>query len=105
MAGELVEFRHVGADEGDAGLLQAGDEMHVAGEPIELRDNEAGAPPAAEVNGFGQLGPVVVLARLLFFERGERRDVAEIAGDGGPLGIEAERLLVGRNPVKDLWGL
>src|SRR6476659_3838624 len=75
VAGELVEFGHVGADEGDASLLKTGDKMHGAGEPIELRDNEAGAPPAVEVDGFGQFGPVVVLARLLFFEGGERRGV------------------------------
>ena len=54
--------RHVGRDEGDAGLHQPGDEVDVAGQPVELGDQQGQQMTSADRQGVGQLGRGVLLA-------------------------------------------
>ena len=58
--GEPVGLGHVGGDELDAGLHQPGDEVNIAGQPIQLGDDQRCLLPAAQLDGLEQLGPVGV---------------------------------------------
>ena len=69
--GELVGLGHVGCNEVHAAFHQAGNEMDVAGEPVELGDDELGFLAATCVERRGELGPVVALARLNLGELGD----------------------------------
>ena len=61
----LVGLRHVGGDELDAGLLQAEQEVRVAGEPVELGDDQRRAVDLAGVERLVQRRPVVVVLAAL----------------------------------------
>jgi hypothetical protein len=81
---EPVRLREVDGRELNARLHQAGHEMDVAGEPIELGDDERGAERTARLEGFGELGPIRPLAALDFGELGYDAPVAavEMVADG-----------------------
>jgi hypothetical protein len=65
--------RHVAGDELDAGVHQAGDEMHIARQPIELRDDKLRPLLFAGCERSGELRTVVVLAALDLDELGFER--------------------------------
>jgi hypothetical protein len=69
---EPVGVRVVAGHEVDAALHQAGEEVDVAGEPVELGDDEGGAGALGVGGGAGQLGS---LAALDFLVGGEDRGV------------------------------
>jgi hypothetical protein len=58
--------RHVGRGEPDPGLLQAQQEMSVAAQPVELRDEQNAVREAGVFERLRQLGPVDALAALDF---------------------------------------
>jgi diguanylate cyclase (GGDEF)-like protein len=89
----FVRLRHVGGDEADTGLLQPEQEVGVAGEPIELGDNQRGAVHSAETESLGELRAVVVtLPALDLLDLGDELPVAavEIVLDGLALCLDAE---------------
>src|SRR5262245_46743205 len=70
---------------------EPGEEVDVAGEPVELGDHQGGAGAPGVGDGLGQLGAVGPLAALDLAVGGEDHGVVgpgEVV-DGGDLGIEA----------------
>ena len=61
----LVRLRHVGGDELDAGLLQAEQEMRVAGEAVELGDDQRRAVDLAGVERALQRRAIVIVLAAL----------------------------------------
>src|SRR5271157_4641248 len=64
MDGQLIRGRVVGTDEFDVRLLQAGDQVSGTGETVELRHDQSRSGLLTAGDGLGQLGSVVVAARL-----------------------------------------
>ena len=62
--GELVGVRVIDGDELDAAVHQRGDEGEVAGQPVELGDDELGLVLAAGGQCLGQFGAVCAFAAL-----------------------------------------
>ena len=84
--GELVRLGHIDGDEIDAGLHKPGDEMHVAGEPVELGDHQRGTTGPAQDKSGGELRPVgVILAALDFLELAEQGSALYETGHGAAL--------------------
>lgn len=72
MDGEPVGLRHVDGDELNPGLHQPRDEMDVAGQPVELRNDKRPPLLPAQLDGPQQLRPVgVALAALDLGELGQ----------------------------------
>lgn len=89
--GQPVGTRHVHGDELDPALHQACDEGDVAGQPVELGDDQRGALPLAGGDGGMEFRPVVLPAALDLGEFGE--DVATPSrkiSDGAALGLQSE---------------
>jgi hypothetical protein len=84
--GEPVGLREVDRHELGSALHQRGDEVDVAGEPIELGDHQHRLVQAAQAQRLGELGPVVALAALDLGDDPAARDEA------------AHRLLLGFEP-------
>src|SRR6516162_3034361 len=87
----------------DLALHQAGDEMDIAREPVELGDDQLGAVLLAGSYCLGQLGAIGTLAALHLGELGHEPPLAavEIVLDGLALRIDAvagDALLLGRDP-------
>jgi len=86
----------LGDDEGDALRHEAGDEGHVAGEPIELGDQHRAIGAPCRGQGGGKLrSPVECIRSLAGFhldELAQQRDPLPFgeAGNGGALGLDAE---------------
>lgn len=101
--GEAGRFGHIDGDEINIAFHQAGNEMDVAGEAVELSDDEFCFLLAAKGEGGGELGPVVLLAAFYFREfLKDRATSGDELGDGLALCVEAQAafaLLVGGDPI------
>lgn len=53
---DLVRLQRIGGDEIDARLRQTAHELHVPGEPVEVRDQEGGTESSALIERHPQLG-------------------------------------------------
>jgi hypothetical protein len=100
---ELVREGHVGGDELHARLHQLRGEGDVAGEPVELGDDQLGPELLAGGERGGELRPVAALAGLDLDELVRERPfpAVEVVGDGLALRLQPEpgrALLVGRDP-------
>ncbi len=100
MDGEPVHGRHVGRDELDAAFHQPGDEVDVAGQTVELGDDQHGAPRPAVGQRRCELGAVPLAAAfhldVLADDAAARR--GGMADDGRALRLKAQAgaaLLVG----------
>lgn len=103
---ELVGVWVVARHELDAALHDAGDEVDIAGEPVELRDDERRADPPARRECLEKLGAVFSLPALHFGELGRDHALATSPADviehGGALRLKAEAALplaVGGNTI------
>ena len=86
-----VGLREVAGDELDPALHQVRDEGDVAGQPVELGDQQRRLLQPAGGEGRGELGPVVAPAALDLDELGhEPRRVADMVEDRLPLRLQAE---------------
>ena len=95
---------HIDGDELHFGFHQAGNEVDVASEAVELRNHQRGLAALRCGECPGQFGPVAFLARLDLGELGRQLPCAtvEIVDHGLALSVEAEAaltLLVGADPV------
>ncbi|MFZ1430886.1 MAG: hypothetical protein WAS21_29490 [Geminicoccaceae bacterium] len=89
--GKPVGGRHVHGDELDPALHEARDEGDIAGQPVELGDDQRGPLPLAGGDRGMKFGPVVLPGALDLGEFGE--DVAATGGeirDGPALGLQTE---------------
>ena len=68
----LVGLRHVATAELDAGFHQAGDEMDVAGQAVELGDHEDGLVVLTGSEGLGELGAACLVTGLDLDELGQK---------------------------------
>ena len=75
---QLVGVRVIDGDELDAGLHQRGDECEVAGQPVELRNDELGFLRPADVERDFKLRPGVVLTALDLGELPDQRPGAAV---------------------------
>jgi len=90
--GEVVGFGHVDGDEADARFHEAGDDSDVAGEAVELGDEEDAADAAGVVEGGFELGAAAFAGAG--FDLGEFEDNFEVFApgvgeDGGLLSLQA----------------
>jgi hypothetical protein len=85
---EPVGLGEVDGGELDAALHQVRDERHVAGQPIQFRDDQGRTVEAAEAEGLGELRAVVALAALDLHDFSREAPVA-------PVEVGAHRLLLG----------
>src|SRR5262249_52587237 len=102
--GEPVGVRIVGGDELDVAVHQGGDEREIAGEAVELGDDEFDFVLAAGGQGLLPFGAVRAFSRLGLRMLGDELPGAaiEVDRDGPALGVKAEAglaLLVRRHPV------
>ncbi len=102
--GQSVHGRPIGGDELDAALHQPGHEVDIAGQAVELGDDQDGAMDTRGGQRRGELRPILPAPALHFDELG--RDRAKSAGDmdrdGGTLRLQtraAATLLVGADAV------
>jgi hypothetical protein len=100
---ELVGVRVVSSDEIDTAFHQAGDEMNVHGQSIELGDDQRGLGLLGCCDGRRKLRPIVALAALDFAEFTDQLAAiaANVAQHGLTLRIEAKAapaLPIGRDP-------
>ena len=101
--GQPVGARHVHGDEFNTAFHEIGDEGDVAGQPVELGDDQRGALPLTGGNGRVEFGPVGFPPTLDLGELGE--DVTapgRKVGNDAALGVEAKAagsLAVGGNAV------
>ena len=73
---------------------QARDEGYVARQAIKLGDDQHGTTPPAQIERGDELRPVVLPAAFNLRELLDQLATAsDVAGDGRPLGIEAETAL------------
>ena len=100
---EAVGLGQIAGMELDAGLLQAKQEMGIAGEPVQLGDDQRGPRELGLFDGGGELRAVIPLAALHLDILGKQRGGFPLAGheggDGLALGLYAKAalaLLVGR---------
>ena len=68
MDGQLIRVRIIDGDELHTGIHQGRYECRVAGQPIELGDNQLGFLLFAGREGLHQLGPIIALPALDFGE-------------------------------------
>jgi len=90
---EAIFGRLVNSHEVHVRFEQAGDEVNVSGETVELCDNKRGSLPPAKFQRALQLGPVGrLLARLRLGELGDHRTAVQpnVRLDGLLLCVEAE---------------
>ncbi len=71
-------LRHVGAHERHPRLLQARDEVNIAAQAIQLRDQQPSATAAALIDGSGKRRAGIVLAALVLLELPNERPVAPV---------------------------
>jgi len=90
--GDPVRVRHIGRDEVHAGLLQPEQEVRVAGQSIQLGDNELGAEHPAGLDGLGQHWPVGVFAALDLDKFLHQRPVAAIQVISNRAALRLDRL-------------
>ncbi|GGI93403.1 hypothetical protein GCM10010914_30020 [Deinococcus wulumuqiensis] len=94
--GEVVGFGHVDGDEADAGFHEAGDDGDVAGEAVELGDEEDPTNSAGVAKGGFELGaPALPRAG---FDLGEFEDdlkvlTASVSQNGSLLSFETQAAL------------
>jgi hypothetical protein len=74
--GQTVGVRHLGRDELDAGLLQAEQKVRVAGQSVELSDQQHAAAEAAFGEGQAELRAVSASAALNLFESRHNKSAA-----------------------------
>jgi hypothetical protein len=104
MDGKAVGLGEVHGGELDAGLHEVEDEGHIAGQAIQLRDDEDSAMEAAQAQGLSQARAVIILAALDFHHLCHELPVpaVEVRADGFLLRLEAKPgspLLFGRDTV------
>ena len=102
--GELVGMRVIDRDKLDAAIHQRGDEGEVAGQPVELGNDELGLVLAAGEQRLGQLRAIRTLAALNLGVLGDEppRAAVQVGLDGLPLRLKAEAggpLLIGGNTI------
>src|SRR6516162_1102419 len=92
MDGELRSMRVIHCHELDPGLLQASQEMHIAGKPIELGNDQLGPCEPAELECLFELRAVGFLAALYLNELLHELPIApiEIILDCLALHLDAE---------------
>jgi hypothetical protein len=100
---ELVGVRVICCDEIDAAFHQAGYEMDVSGQAIQLRDDQGSLGLFGGSNSSRELRPIVALAALDLAELGAELAVAagNMTEDRFALGVQAKTaptLAIGRDP-------
>ncbi|GGL95115.1 hypothetical protein GCM10010840_36500 [Deinococcus aerolatus] len=86
---EVVGLRHIDSDETDAGLHQGGNDGDVAGQPVQLGDQEDATDAAGLFEGgFTLRAPAFAGSGFNFSELKRERQVfaAGVGEDGGLLG-------------------
>jgi hypothetical protein len=101
--GEPVRARHVHGHEFNIAVHQSGNEMDVAGEPVELGDDKHGTVLPALCERCMEFRPILLPPALYFDELRRQLSLAcHEAGDGFALRVQtqtARALPVGGNPV------
>ncbi len=96
MDGEVVSLRHIDGHKADAGFHEAGDDGHVAGQAVELGNEEDTPETAGLVEGRFELGsPALPGSGFDFGDLGDQLQTLApgVGQDGGLLGFEAEAAL------------
>ena len=90
MEGKAVRLGHIAGGELYAAFHQPGNEMHVAGEPVQLGNDEPRPALTAKGEGGGKLGAVVLPSAFYLGELGEGfAPACEVSSDGGALGVQS----------------